>query len=73
MHAKYRTDDLRICATKEVIAPLQVHEEMPLTDTAAETTTKARLEIHNILAGQDDRLLVVAGPCSIHDIVAAEA
>ena len=71
MHTKYNTDDLRICATKEVIAPAQVHDEMPMTDTAARTTLKARAEIHNILTGQDDRLLVVIGPCSIHDTKAA--
>jgi len=71
MHTKYNTDDLRICATKEVIAPAQVHDEMPMTEVAARTTLKARAEIHNILTGQDDRLLVVIGPCSIHDTKAA--
>ena len=58
----YKTDDLRICGIKEVIAPIQVHEELPITDTASETTAKARHEIHKILTGQDDRLLVVVGP-----------
>jgi 3-deoxy-7-phosphoheptulonate synthase len=71
MHTKYKTDDLRICETKEVIAPCQVHDEMPITDEAAETTAKARQQIHHILTGEDDRLLVVVGPCSIHDPVAA--
>lgn len=71
MHTKYNTDDLRICATKEVIAPAQVHEEMPMTEAAAKTTLKARAEIHNILTGQSDKLLVVIGPCSIHDTKAA--
>ncbi|MFZ2405298.1 MAG: 3-deoxy-7-phosphoheptulonate synthase [Methylobacter sp.] len=71
MHTKYITDDLRICATKEVIAPVQVHTEMPITETAAQTTALARLDIHKVLAGQDDRLVVVVGPCSIHDPVAA--
>lgn len=72
MQTKYNTDDLRICETKEVIAPIQVHEELPLTDAAAQTTLKARAEIHNILTGTDDRLLVVVGPCSIHDPIAAK-
>jgi len=67
---KYNTDDLRICATKEVIPPAQVHDEMPINDTAAQTTLKARAEIHKILTGGDDRLLVVVGPCSIHDPIA---
>jgi 3-deoxy-7-phosphoheptulonate synthase len=71
MQISYNTDDLRICETKEVIAPVQVHEEMPITETAAKTTLEARADIHNILTGQDDRLLVIVGPCSIHDPVAA--
>ena len=71
MQTHYKTDDLRICGIKEVIAPVQVHEELPITDTAAQTTAQARADIHKILTGQDDRLLVVVGPCSIHDPVAA--
>ncbi|WP_019864486.1 3-deoxy-7-phosphoheptulonate synthase AroG [Methylovulum miyakonense] len=72
MQTKYNTDDLRICEIKEVIAPILVHEELPITDAAAETTLAARKEIHNILTGADDRVLVVIGPCSIHDPVAAK-
>lgn len=72
MLTPYKTDDLRICETKEVIAPVQVHEEMPLSEIAALTTLKARHDIHNILNGKDDRLLVVVGPCSIHDPIAAK-
>ncbi len=65
------TDDLRICETKEVIAPEQVHEESPITEQATATILGARQAIHKILSGQDDRLLVVVGPCSIHDTNAA--
>jgi len=72
MQTKYKTDDLRICETKEVIAPVQVHDEMPISDTAAKTTLQARQDIHNILTGKDDRLVVVVGPCSIHDTIAAQ-
>ena len=72
MHTKYNTDDLRICATREVIAPVQVHDEMPITEAAAQTTLEARADIHKILTGEDDRLLVVVGPCSIHDPKAAQ-
>lgn len=71
MHT-YKTDDLRICEIKEVIAPVQVHDEVPLNDIAALTTLKARHDIHNIINGRDDRLLVVVGPCSIHDTQAAK-
>ena len=72
MQTKYNTDDLRICATREVIAPVQVHDEMPITDAAAQTTLEARADIHKILTGEDDRLLVIVGPCSIHDPKAAK-
>ncbi len=67
----YNTDDLRICEVKDVIAPIQVHRKYPITQRAAMTTLQARHDIHRILAGLDDRLLVVIGPCSIHDPVAA--
>ena len=72
MQSKYNTDDLRICGIKEVIAPIQVHDELSINEAAAQTTLQARAEIHKILTGQDDRLLVVIGPCSIHDTVAAK-
>lgn len=65
------TDDLRICQIKEVIHPSQLHDEYPITETAALTTCAARRAVHDILAGKDDRLLVVIGPCSIHDPDAA--
>ncbi len=71
MLSKYTTDDLRISETKEVVPPVQVHEEIPMTDEAARTTLEARQAIHQILTGDDDRLLVVIGPCSIHDTEAA--
>ncbi|MFN2349100.1 MAG: 3-deoxy-7-phosphoheptulonate synthase AroG [Thioalkalivibrio sp.] len=68
---RYHTDDLRILEIREVSPPVLVHEELPVTDEAADTVHNAREAIHNILAGQDDRLLVIAGPCSIHDVDAA--
>ena len=71
MLSKYNTDDLRISETKEVVPPVQVHDEIPMTEEAARTTLEARQAIHNILSGDDDRLLVVIGPCSIHDTRAA--
>ena len=71
MQTQYNTDDLRICETKDVVAPIQVHDEIPMTEVAAKTILEARASIHNILTGQDDRLLVIVGPCSIHDPAAA--
>jgi 3-deoxy-7-phosphoheptulonate synthase len=70
-HNQYNTDDLRIREIKEVSPPSQVHEEYPISQRAALTTLAARRDIHNILAGLDDRLLVIIGPCSIHDPAAA--
>jgi len=67
----YQTDDLRITSNTEVEPPVNIHEKFPLTDTAANTVHEARAAIHNILTGEDDRLLVVIGPCSVHDPEAA--
>lgn len=68
---KQQTDDLRIRAITEVESPAQVHDKHPITDAASETILAARGAIHNILHGEDDRLLVVIGPCSVHDPKAA--
>lgn len=62
-----QTDDLRIAETKELISPEQIHEQLPISEAAAETTAKARTEIQEIMDGNDDRVLVIVGPCSIHD------
>jgi 3-deoxy-7-phosphoheptulonate synthase len=70
-HNPYKTDDLRINGIKEVIAPVQALEEFPITSSAADTVLSARREIQKILSGEDDRLLVIIGPCSIHDPQAA--
>jgi len=67
----YATDDLRIQWTKVVLPPVFLEEERPVTEAASETIHQARTEITAILNGQDDRLLVLAGPCSIHDTRAA--
>ena len=65
------TDNLRIGSIRSVSTPAQVTAEIPLSDAAAQTTIQTRNEIQKILAGDDDRLLVVVGPCSIHDPKAA--
>lgn len=62
-----QTDDLRIAQTKELIAPVHIHEQFPITEAAAETTAIARAEIESIMAGDNDRLVAIVGPCSIHD------
>ena len=68
---KYQTDDLRILDIKEVSSPEEVHAQLPITDTATATIFNTRNAIHHILHDQDDRLLVIIGPCSIHDPKAA--
>lgn len=68
----YNTDDLRINSIKPVISPAVIAEEIPITDKAAVTTATTRNEIHKILHGEDDRLIVISGPCSIHNIDAAK-
>lgn len=65
------TDDLRIREIRELVSPETLLSETPLTTAAAGTARSARAAIHRILKGDDDRLLVVVGPCSIHDPVAA--
>ena len=68
---KYYTDDLRIKDIKRVAPPSEVLDAFPVTDEATRTVFEARRDIHNILEGKDDRLLVVVGPCSVHDPDAA--
>src|SRR5688572_22184374 len=65
---QYRTDDLRIKEIKELITPAQLLGDFPITPKAARTVYETRQEIHRILHGADDRLLVITGPCSIHDV-----
>jgi 3-deoxy-7-phosphoheptulonate synthase len=65
------TDDLRISAIKELTTPIEVMRQHPRTDRATRTVLGARHAFHNILQGNDDRLAVIVGPCSIHDPAAA--
>jgi 3-deoxy-7-phosphoheptulonate synthase len=66
-----RTDDLRIREIKTLSTPAEVIGEIPRTEAATQTVTAARVALHDILTGDDDRLAVVIGPCSIHDPEAA--
>ena len=67
----FPTDGFRIQATKVVLPPVFLEEELPDTERASATVFQARNEIVDILRGNDSRLLVVVGPCSIHDTKAA--
>jgi 3-deoxy-7-phosphoheptulonate synthase len=66
-----KTDDLRIRAMLELAPPAHLIREFPVSDKAAGMTAASRESIHRILHAMDDRLLVVVGPCSIHDPAAA--
>ncbi|MCE9685525.1 3-deoxy-7-phosphoheptulonate synthase AroG [Shewanella sp. AS16] len=67
----YQNDDVRINEVKELLPPIAILERFPASEHASATVFNARNSIHNILTKSDDRLLVVIGPCSIHDPVAA--
>ncbi|WP_332811140.1 3-deoxy-7-phosphoheptulonate synthase [Sphingomonas sp.] len=66
-----KIDDVRISEIKELMPPSHFMRAIPGSDAASETVTRTRGAIHAILNGTDDRLLVVVGPCSIHDPAAA--
>ena len=66
-----KTDDLRISRVRPLLAPAILSEEFPLSDSAARFIDGSRRAIEAILSGSDSRLLVVVGPCSIHDPKAA--
>jgi len=66
-----RTRDLRIESFRPLIPPAILLEELPLSDHGSATVARGRQEISRILNGEDDRLVVIVGPCSIHDAAAA--
>lgn len=68
---KHQTDDLRIVGEEDVQSPAKLLENYPISEKAAETVYSARSEAHKILHNEDDRLIVIVGPCSIHDPKAA--
>ena len=65
------TDDLRIAGLRPLIPPAILMEELPITEKASTTVSEARGQIRDCIEGGDDRVVVVVGPCSIHDPVAA--
>jgi 3-deoxy-7-phosphoheptulonate synthase len=66
-----RTRDLRIESIRPLLQPALLLDELPLTEAGSETVARSRADVVRILNGDDDRLLVVVGPCSIHDTAAA--
>ncbi len=63
----YKLDDVRIREIKELAPPAHLIREFPVSERAERITYEARQGIHGILHAADDRLLVIIGPCSIHD------
>ncbi len=67
----YPTEDLRIKSIREVSAPATIRGEIPSTENVEHLVYETRQAVHDVLVGRDDRLVVIVGPCSIHDPVAA--
>jgi 3-deoxy-7-phosphoheptulonate synthase len=67
----YDTKDLRITDVKEILTPEELMADLPLSEQASKTVHLARQGVYDVLDGKDDRLVVIIGPCSIHDTVAA--
>ncbi len=66
-----QTADLHVVDTRPLAPPAEIHAAFPLTDAASELVATTRDRIRDIVHGRDRRLLVVVGPCSIHDVAAA--
>ena len=66
-----KTDDIRIRSIEELVPPSTLLTEYALTPAAADLVAETRQDIHRILHGADDRLVIIIGPCSIHDVKAA--
>ena len=66
-HDTTRVDDVRIAAVRPLISPALLQDELPMPDAAQALVERARRELAAVLCGRDDRLIVVIGPCSIHD------
>ena len=68
---RYRTDNLRISGMQELLPAVKLMEEQPISETSSKLVYESRNKISEIIAQNDDRLMVVVGPCSIHDPKAA--
>jgi 3-deoxy-7-phosphoheptulonate synthase len=66
-----KTTNLRVLGVNPLLSPVTLQKDVPLSDVASETVARGRQQVSAILSGTDDRLLVVVGPCSVHDPAAA--
>ena len=71
MNRLHKIDDVRINAVTELLPPIAHLYELPISDSAAQLVVQTRQEISDLIHGKDNRLLVIIGPCSIHDPKAA--
>jgi len=67
-----RTSDINVVETRSLPSPAALLDELPKTDSQADFVAQAREDIHRILFGDDPRFLLIAGPCSIHDLEAGK-
>ncbi|MFT3785598.1 MAG: hypothetical protein QM770_05465 [Tepidisphaeraceae bacterium] len=65
------TQNLNVVSIKPIVTPRQLEQELPITDAARAGVVRGREVIRRILKREDPRLLVVVGPCSVHDVAAA--
>lgn len=65
-------DNLNVVSQEVLVSPRELKTAIPMTDAARQTVTESREAIKNILDGKDHRLMIVVGPCSIHDVDAAK-
>ncbi|WP_373698737.1 3-deoxy-7-phosphoheptulonate synthase AroG [Neisseria dentiae] len=68
---RHQTDDVKIKEVKELLPPIAHLYELPISETAADLVYQTRQEVAKLVHGEDNRLLVIIGPCSIHDPKAA--
>ena len=68
---KYQTDDIRISGMQELLTPERLMQEQPISESSSKLVFESRNKISEIINQNDDRLIVVVGPCSIHDPDAA--
>ena len=66
-----RTSDLHIASTEPLVTPTELARELPMTEVHHQSVLSGRQQIQDILEGRDQRLMVIVGPCSIHDERAA--
>ncbi len=71
-HLAGQTFDLHVVETRPLLPPASLHHDLPLDPNSAEVVSTTRKSIQSILSGEDSRVLVIVGPCSVHDVKAAK-